>query len=48
MKEYLKEKSAVLDEVSSTESGLSSAEAERRLEQNGKNKLVVARRNPSS
>ena len=44
MKEYLKEKSAVLDEVSTTESGLSSAEAERRLEQNGKNKLAESKK----
>ena len=44
MKEYLKEKSAVLDEVNSTEAGLSSAEAEKRLEQNGKNKLAEGKK----
>ncbi|MBR2965645.1 MAG: cation-translocating P-type ATPase [Clostridia bacterium] len=44
MKEYLKEKSAVLDEVNSTEAGLSSAEAERRLEENGKNKLAEGKK----
>ena len=44
MKEYLKEKSAVLDEVNSTEAGLSSAEAEIRLEQNGKNKLAEGKK----
>ena len=44
MKEYLKEKSAVLDEVKSSESGLSSADAEQRLEQNGKNKLAESKK----
>ena len=44
MKEYLKEKSAVLDEVNSNECGLSSAEAERRLAENGKNKLAEGKK----
>ena len=39
MKEYLKTKDDVLAEVKSGQSGLSSAEASTRLEQNGKNKL---------
>lgn len=39
MKEYLKTKGDVLAEVKSGQSGLSSAEASTRLEQNGKNKL---------
>ena len=39
MKEYLSTTDAVLSELSSTASGLSSAEAESRLNRNGKNKL---------
>ena len=39
MKEYLKEKGEVLKDVASTENGISSKEAEERLEKNGKNKL---------
>ncbi|MBQ4507081.1 MAG: cation-translocating P-type ATPase [Firmicutes bacterium] len=39
---YLKEKEAVLAETGSCESGLSSEEAAKRLEQNGKNKLKEA------
>ena len=42
MKHYLEEAESVLKEVNSTENGLSSAEAEKRLEQNGKNKLKEA------
>lgn len=44
MKEYLQEVSAVLDGVKSGESGLSSAEASKRLEQNGKNKLAEGKK----
>ena len=40
MKLYLKETSAVLDEVNTTPDGLSTAEAAARLEKNGKNKLA--------
>lgn len=39
MKEYLKETKEVLKDLASTENGLSSSEAESRLEKNGKNKL---------
>ena len=39
MKQYLEESTAVLEELKSAENGLSSAEAESRLESNGKNKL---------
>ncbi|MBQ8944250.1 MAG: HAD-IC family P-type ATPase, partial [Clostridia bacterium] len=42
MKHYLEEAESVLKEVNSTENGLSSAEAEKRLEENGKNKLKEA------
>ncbi|MDD6727902.1 MAG: calcium-translocating P-type ATPase, PMCA-type [Eubacteriales bacterium] len=44
MKEYLQEVSAVLDGVKSGERGLSSAEASKRLEQNGKNKLAEGKK----
>ncbi len=40
MKFYAEEKNAVLDEVKSSENGLTTAEAEKRLEENGKNKLI--------
>ncbi len=40
MKHYLETTASVLSEVRSTENGISSAEAESRLEQNGKNKLA--------
>ena len=40
MKEYLKKSKDVLSELSSSENGLSGAEAAKRLEQNGKNKLA--------
>ncbi|MBQ7688961.1 MAG: calcium-translocating P-type ATPase, PMCA-type [Clostridia bacterium] len=39
MKHYLEDVNAVFDEVQSSEKGLTSAEAARRLEKNGKNKL---------
>lgn len=44
MKEYLKMKDDVLAEVKSGQSGLSSAEASTRLEQNGKNKLAEGKK----
>ena len=43
MKFYCEEKEVVLSELESSESGLSSAEAEKRLEKNGKNKLEEAK-----
>ena len=39
MKTYCEEKEAVLAELDSSENGLSSAEAQKRLEAHGKNKL---------
>ena len=39
MKPYCEEKEAVLAELDSSENGLSSAEAQKRLEAHGKNKL---------
>ena len=44
MKFYTEEKDDVLRAVSATEEGLSAAEAEKRLEQNGKNKLKAAKK----
>ncbi len=44
MKEYLKNYDEVLDQINATEGGLSSAEAEKRLEQNGKNKLAEGKK----
>ncbi len=44
MKFYTDEKGAVLQEVASTERGLAAAEAEKRLEANGKNKLKAAKK----
>ncbi len=44
MQFYLKETDAVFDEVKSSESGLTSEEAAKRLEQNGKNKLAEAKK----
>ena len=44
MKEYLKQSSAVLDEVASSLDGLSSAESAARLEKNGKNKLAEGKK----
>lgn len=43
MKYYLEESQAILKELDSTEQGLSSSEAEKRLEQNGKNRLAAAK-----
>ena len=44
MKHYLHEVSEVFAEVKSTENGLTSAEAQKRLEENGKNKLAEAKK----
>ena len=44
MKHYLHEVADVFAEVKSTETGLTSAEAERRLEANGKNKLAEGKK----
>ena len=44
MKEYLSSSSEVLQHVSSSDAGLTKAEAEKRLEQNGKNKLVEGKK----
>lgn len=44
MKEYLKGKEEVLQEQNTTENGLSGSEAAKRLEQNGKNKLVEGKK----
>jgi len=44
MKEYLQTSEAVLQEVKSKANGLSSGEAAKRLEQNGKNKLAEAKK----
>ena len=44
MKHYLEEKDAVISALESTEDGLSAAEAQSRLEKNGKNKLVEPKR----
>jgi Ca2+-transporting ATPase len=43
MKFYCEDKSKVLASLNTTEEGLSSAEAQQRLEANGKNKLAVAK-----
>ena len=43
MKFYCEEKESVLTELNSTKDGLSSAEAAKRLEENGKNKLAAAK-----
>ena len=43
MKFYCEDSEKVLQEVGSTKEGLSSAEASKRLEQNGKNKLAAAK-----
>lgn len=42
MKHYLEEAKSVLEELKTSENGLSSAEAEKRLAENGKNKLKEA------
>ena len=44
MQFYLKETDAVFEEVKSSQTGLTSEEAARRLEQNGKNKLAEAKK----
>lgn len=44
MKEYLKDKGVVFDEIKSSESGLAAAEAASRLEKNGKNKLAEGKK----
>ncbi len=44
MKEYLRSSAEVLEEVKTSENGLSASEAEKRLEQNGKNKLVEGKK----
>ena len=44
MKHYLHEVNDVFAEVKSSEAGLTSAEAERRLQENGKNKLAEAKK----
>ena len=44
MKEYLKEAGEVIEALDSSESGLSSADAEKRLERNGKNKLIEGKK----
>ena len=46
MKTYCEEKEAVLAELNSTEGGLSSAEAQKRLEAHGKNKLKEPAKEP--
>lgn len=46
MKEYLCSKEEVLDTLHGNEQGLSSAEAQTRLEKNGKNKLVEGKKTP--
>ena len=43
MKFYCTDKEAVLDELGARVEGLSSEEAQKRLEQNGKNKLAAAK-----
>ena len=40
MKEYLQSSEQVMSKLSTNENGLSSSEAEARLEKNGKNKLA--------
>lgn len=47
MQYYLKEVSEVLGEVKSTREGLTSAQASRRLEENGKNKLAEGKKIPT-
>ena len=44
MKEYLKSSSEVLQELSSDAQGLDKAEAQKRLDRNGKNKLVEGKK----
>ena len=42
MKFYCEEKEAVLEQLNASPEGLSQAEAQRRLEENGKNNLAAA------
>ena len=42
MKEYLEKSSKILDELQTTEQGLSEAEAARRLSEHGPNRLAAA------
>ena len=44
MKYYCEEKERVIAELESNENGLSEAEAERRLAENGPNKLAAAKK----
>ena len=44
MKEYLKKSSKILDELQTTEQGLSEAEAARRLSEHGPNRLAAGKR----
>lgn len=44
MKEYLQDAESVLKEQSSSHSGISQEEAQKRLEQNGRNKLQQGKR----
>ena len=44
MKHYLEEKENVLRKLGADENGLSAAEAQSRLEKNGKNKLIEAKK----
>lgn len=44
MKEYLRDYEAVIGEVNSSEQGLTSAQAQERLEKNGKNKLAEGKK----
>lgn len=46
MKEYLQTSKEVLQELKTNAEGLSSAEAQKRLDQNGKNKLKEAKKDP--
>ena len=46
MKEYLQSSEEVLSALTTTENGLSGAEAQSRLEKNGKNKLVEGKKTP--
>ena len=45
MRFYCEDKAAVMSAVNSSESGLTSAEAAKRLEENGKNRLEAAKGN---
>jgi Ca2+-transporting ATPase len=43
---YLREKESVMEELNTSLNGLSSEEAEKRLQENGKNKLAEAKVSP--